>query len=51
LAVVEEFLSKSPREQVEWLDDIEANRTMRKDLKAGKDVRWTKEFEDYFANL
>jgi uncharacterized protein YdeI (YjbR/CyaY-like superfamily) len=49
--VVEEFLSKSPKEQVEWLDSVEANKTMLKDLKAGKDVKWTKTFEDYFANM
>ena len=50
-AIVTEFLSKSLKEQKEWLADIEANRTMLQDLKAGKEVRWTNDFEDYFANM
>lgn len=49
--VIEEFLSKSPKEQAEWLDAVDANRTMRGDLKAGKDVKWTNEFADHFANM
>lgn len=52
--IVQELLSKSPKEQVEWLGRVdartEANRTMEKDLRAGKDVLMTPEFEDYFAN-
>jgi predicted transcriptional regulator len=50
-AIAEELLSKSSKEQVEWLDDVEANKTLVRDLRNGKDVRWTKAFEDYFANL
>ncbi len=49
--VIEEFLSKSPREQVEWLDAIEADKTMPEDLRAGKDVKWTKAFAEHFANM
>jgi hypothetical protein len=49
-SAVEEFLSKTPKEQNEWLDDVEANKTLVRDLRNGNDVRWTKAFEDYFAN-
>ena len=49
--IVEELLSKSPKEQVEWLDAVEANKTTERDLKAGKDVKWTNASVDYFANM
>lgn len=49
-SAVEKFLSKTPKEQNEWLDDVEANKTLVRNLRNGKDVRWTKAFEDYFAN-
>lgn len=48
---VDTFLSKSPKEQVAWLDRIEANKTMEKDLRSGKDVLMTTKFEEFFANF
>ena len=49
-AIVKELLSRSPKEQVEWLDRIEANKTMQDDLRTGKDVPMTAQFEEEFAN-
>jgi hypothetical protein len=53
-AVVAEFLSKSPREQVAWLDAADARKSLAKDLKdlkAGKDVAMTPALAEEFANL
>lgn len=48
---VVKFLEKSPKEQLALLDNIEANKTMAKDLREGKEVRWTGNFVDQFANM
>lgn len=50
-AIAKEFLSKSSQEQTAWLDRIEANKTMEKDLRSGKDVLMTTKFEEFFANF
>ena len=49
-AIVKELLSKSPKEQAAWLARIDANKTMENDLRSGKDVMMTAQFEDNFAN-
>jgi hypothetical protein len=50
-SAVERFLSRSPEKQLEWLEDIESDRTMERDLRTGNDARMTAKFVDYFANL
>jgi hypothetical protein len=49
-SAVKEFLNLSPKEQVAWLDRIEANKTLEKDLRSGKDVPMTAKFVEDFAN-
>jgi len=50
-SAVERFSNCSPKEQLEWLADVEANKTMEEDLRAGKDVRMTAKFAEYFGNM
>jgi hypothetical protein len=50
-SAVERFSSCSPKEQLEWLEDIEADKTMEEDLRNGMEVRMTAKFIEYFANL
>lgn len=46
----ERLLSLPIKEQLAWLDRIEANQTLEKDLRSGKEVLMTSEFAETFAN-
>ena len=50
-SAVDELLSLPPKEQLKWLDAVEANESMVPNLRAGKDVPMTEVFKDYFANM
>jgi SOS-response transcriptional repressor LexA len=50
-SAVDRLLNCPLKERLEWLEDIEADKTMERDLTAGKEVRMTAKFAEHFANL